>query len=275
MSSSGSRASVRGRETLSLTAGSPSTDVASSCRSSGSFSPAVVVATTLIDSPHHWPRPHATSAPFSAALLAGVEQIHERRAEQRVRARVAEQVGPCLVRVDEDAFLNVRDRVDGARHERLELFLVLIRREQRLVERALEPKRAQLALGDAAQALGLAERDEILRAGEQRLGDVGFLRGLADDDERHGARGLLLDLGDLADRRRQAVREEAQELRRMVVDRARERVDLRDPVATDRVAAIAQRAVDELDVVFATAEHDERYRGLRHAVSCSRAKGAV
>ena len=53
----------------------------------------------------------------------------------------------------------------------------------------------------------------------------------------------------------------------MVVDGARERVDLRDPVAAHRVAAIAQRAIDELDVVFATAEHDERYRGLSHAVT--------
>ena len=90
--------------------------------------------------------------------------------------------------------------------------------------------------------------------------------GVADDHERHGAGGLLLDLGDLADRRRQAVGEEAQQLGRVLVDRAGEGVDLRDPVAADRVAAVAQRAVDELDVVFATAEHDERYRGLGHAV---------
>jgi hypothetical protein len=137
---------------------------------------------------------------FERRLAGAVERIHERRAEQRLGVRVAEQIGPRLVRVDEDAFLNVGDCVDGARHERLELLLVLIRREQRFVERLLEPERAQLALGDAAQAVGLAERDEILGARQQRLGDVGLLGGLADDDERHGARDVLLDLGDLADR---------------------------------------------------------------------------
>ena len=214
--------------------------------------------------------PLASAARDERALQSGlarrVEEIHERRTEQRVRARMAEQVRPCLVRVDEDAFLNMRDRVDGARHERLELLLVLVGGEQRLVERPLEPERAQLALGHAAQALGLAERHEVLRAGEKGLGDVGFLRRAADDDERHGARCFLLDLGDLADRRWQAIGEEAQQLRRMVVDRARERVDLRDPMAMHGMAAIAQRSVDELDVVFATAEHDERYLGLRHAL---------
>jgi hypothetical protein len=61
----------------------------------------------------------------------------------------------------------------------------------------------------------------------------------------------------------------------MVVHRGRERVDLCDPMATHGVAAIAQRTVDELDVVFATAEHDERYRGLRHAVDVRVAKGTV
>src|SRR5688572_7863358 len=205
-------------------------------------------------------------------LARRVERIHERCPEQRFGARMAEQVGPRLVRIDEDALLNVGDRVDGPRQERLELRLVLIRRGQRFVERTLEPKRTHLALCDAAQTLGLPQRDEILSACEQRLGDVGLLRRLADDDERDRGGGMLLDLGDRADRRRQAVRKEAQQLWGVLLERAEERVDLRDPMTADRVTTIAQRAVDELDVVFATAEHDERYRGLSHAVSCSRAK---
>ena len=180
-----------------------------------------------------------------------------------------------MVGIDENALLNVGDGVDGTRQERLQLLLILIGRKQRFVERPLEPERPQLALGHAAQPLGLAERYQVLRAGEQRLGDVGFLRGVADDQERHGAGGLLLDLRDLTDRRRQAVGEEAQQLGGVIVDRARQRVDLRDPMATDRVAAVAQRAVDELDVVFATAEHDERYRGLGHAVVIRRVRPAV
>jgi hypothetical protein len=41
------------------------------------------------------------------------------------------------------------------------------------------------------------------------------------------------------------------------------------------MAAVAQRAIDELDIVFATAEDDERYRGLGHAVFCSIERAAV
>ncbi len=95
----------------------------------------------------------------------------------------------------------------------LSCFLYWFAENSSLIQRALEPKGAQLALGDAAQAVDLAERHEILRAGEQRFGDVGLLRGVADDDERYGDRRLLLDLGDLADRCGQAVGEEAQQLR--------------------------------------------------------------
>ena len=109
-------------------------------------------------------------------------------------------------------------------------------------------------------------RDEVLSAGQESLGNVGFLRRLADDDERHRAGSLLLDLGDLADRHRQAIGEEAKQLGRVAVHRAGERIDLRDPIATDGMAAVAQRAIDELDVVFAAAEHDERDGGLRHLV---------
>jgi hypothetical protein len=88
----------------------------------------------------------------------------------------------------------------------------------------------------------------------------------ADDDEWHGAPGLFLDLGDLADRRRQAIGKETQELWIVIVDGADERLELRDPMAADRMAAIAQGTVDELDVVFATAQHDQRYRSLRHVL---------
>ena len=56
---------------------------------------------------------------------------------------------------------------------------------------------------------------------------------------------------------------------RVLVERNRERVDLRDPVATDRVSAVAHRAIDQLDVVLSTGQNDQRNRrlGLGHAVS--------
>jgi hypothetical protein len=163
----------------------------------------------------------------------------------------------------------VRDRVDRPGHEFLELLFVLVGGLQRLVERALEPKRAQLALGHAAQPFRLPERDQVLRAGEQRVGDVGFFGCFADHHERDRVCGLPLDLRDLANWRREAVREEAEQLRVVVVERVGEGVELCDPVTADRVAAVSERSIDELDVVFATAQDDQRYRRLHlgHAES--------
>ncbi len=153
---------------------------------------------------------------------------------------MAEHIRPGLVRVDENALVDVRDRVHRARHEVSELALVLVRRHQRFVERAFEAERAQLAFGDAAQALGLPEGHEILRAREQRVCDVGFLGRFAHDDQRHHVGGLLPDLRDLADGGWQAVGEEAEELCVVIVECARERIDLCDPVAAHRMPTVTQ-----------------------------------
>jgi hypothetical protein len=194
-------------------------------------------------------------------LAPGLEKVHE-GTERGLGFRAPEEIGPGLVRIDDDALMDVRDRVDGPGHEGFELPLVLVRGLQCLVERALEPVRAQLALRYAAQPLGLAERHEVLRACEQRVGDVGFFGRLADDYERNRTRRLLLDLRDLADRSGQTVGEEAEKLGLVLVERARERVDLGDPKAADRMAAVPEGAVHELDVVLATAKDNQRYRSL-------------
>ncbi len=55
----------------------------------------------------------------------------------------------------------------------------------------------------------------------------------------------------------------------MIVERVRERIDLCDPVAAHRMPTVAQRAVDQLDVVLSAGQNDQRHRRLRlgHALS--------
>ncbi len=78
---------------------------------------------------------------FERGLARRVERVHQRAAERGVLIGVAEELGPGLIRVDDDAVLHVRDRVDRAGHEVFELAFVLARGLERLVQRALEAKR--------------------------------------------------------------------------------------------------------------------------------------
>ena len=68
-------------------------------------------------------RPLALQARDQRALdrgvRLGVEGIHQRRADDRVGIREAVQLEPRRIRVDDDAFLHVRDRIGRAGHERL------------------------------------------------------------------------------------------------------------------------------------------------------------
>ena len=84
------------------------------------------------------------------------EQIHQRRAGQRIVAGVAEQLEPRAVGIDDDAFLHVRDGVRRALEKILQLLAVLARRRQRGRQRALQPVGAQLARGDRLQAAAVA-----------------------------------------------------------------------------------------------------------------------
>ena len=65
-----------------------------------------------------------------------------------------------------------------------------------------------------------------------------------------------LSLDDIAYRGRQAVGEEAQQLRSLGINGLGQRLEFRDPVAAYRMTAVPQRAVHELDVVLTTAQYD-------------------
>jgi hypothetical protein len=50
----------------------------------------------------------------------------------------------------------------------------------------------------------------------------------------------------------------------MALERVGEGVDRLDPVAVHRMAAVAQRAIDQFDVVLASGQYDQRYLCLGH-----------
>ena len=93
-------------------------------------------------------RPFALQAGDERALERRMgfllEQIHQRRAGERIVARIAEQLQPRAVGVDDDALLHVRDGVGGALEEVLQLLAVLARRGERGRQGAFQPIGAQL-----------------------------------------------------------------------------------------------------------------------------------
>ena len=122
-----------------------------------------------------WLAPFALQARDQRALEGGVrlvfEQIHERRAGERVVARIAEQFDPRAIGVHDDAFLHVRDGVGRAFEKVLQLLAVFARRGQRGRQRALQAMGAQLARSDRLQAAAIRERHHILAAEAHGLGD--------------------------------------------------------------------------------------------------------
>ena len=231
-------------------------------------------ATTLIDPPCPLTAPQATSAPLRrpGCRPRRCPSAERRAALSGSGCRKGLPTPDSRRRGCPPARARSRRR---SRHERLELPLVLVRGEQRLVQRALEPEGAQLALGDAAQALGLAERHEICApassASAMSVSSAALLT--TTSGTVPAACCLILAISRIGAGRLSGKKHRSSgEWSSM---RAGERVDLRDPMAAHGMAAIAQRAVDELDVVFATAQHDQRYRGLRHACMIRVARGAV
>ena len=191
-----------------------------------------------------------------------LEQIHERRAGERIVARVAEQLEPRPVGIDDDALLHVGDGVGRALEEILQLFAILARRGQRRGQRALEAMRAQLAGRDRLQAAAVGERHHVLGARAHRLGDRGLVDLLAHDQHRHLGRGLLLDLHERGQVDAELVDEGDQHLGIELREGVRQVARVRQPGAVHRMAGLAQRAVDGLDVVLRPRHDDHRNGAL-------------
>jgi len=90
-----------------------------------------------------------------------LEQVHDRRAYESRRLGDTEQLEPGGVRVHQDAFLDLGDRIIGALEHHLELAAVILRCTQGAGERALEPEGPQFARNDGLQAIGLQQRHRV------------------------------------------------------------------------------------------------------------------
>ena len=189
-----------------------------------------------------------------------LEQIHQRRAGECILAGIAEQLQPRSVGIDDDALLHVRDGVGRALEEILQLLAILARRGQRRRQGAFQAIRAQLPGDDRLQAAAVGERDHVLGAEAHRIGDRGLIDVLPHDQHRHLGGVLLLHLHDRGEVDSELIDEGDQhlgiELRQGVPQVAR----IRQPGAVHRMAGLAQRAVDCLDVVLRP-RHDDHWDG--------------
>ena len=195
-------------------------------------------------------------------MSLGLEQVHQRSAGERIVARVAEQLEPRAIGIDDDAFLHVRDRVGGAFEEPLQLLAIFARRGQRRRQRPLEAMRAQLAAHHRLQAAAVGERHHVLGARAHRFGDHGLVDLLAHDHHRHFGSALLLDLDERAQVDAELVDEGDEQLGIELRDGIRQVARVRQPRAMHRMAGIAQRAVDGLDVVLRPRHDDQWNRAL-------------
>ncbi len=122
---------------------------------------------------------------LEGGVAAGVEQVHERLAEQVARIRVAEEFAPGGIDVDDDAFLHVRDRIGRARHERTHLVAVLAGGRERAVQRMVEPRGVEFARGDGLQPAAGSQRHDVGGTEFEATNEVGLGERLAHHEGRH------------------------------------------------------------------------------------------
>ena len=97
------------------------------------------------------------------------EIIHQGLRLHRGRVLETEQVEPRGIRIDDDALLDVRDRIGRAGHERAHLVAVLACRGERTGEGAVERSEMQFALGDSRQPRPRLQRDDVARSAPDRV----------------------------------------------------------------------------------------------------------
>ncbi len=183
--------------------------------------------------------------------MAGVvEIVHQRQPDDLVAAGGPEQYYPGVIGIGDDPFLDQCDRSRRLLHVVLELLLVLSRRVDRGVQRAFDAQRAQLARDDGLETVLEVHRDEVAGAQAHGFLDAGLVRLRGErDDGNLGVMAILL-LDDFADRVGVSVAIQDQQLDVLGVERLAEIFRLADPVAMGGVARIAQRAVNQRDIVL-------------------------
>ena len=194
-------------------------------------------------------------------VIVGVEGVHQGRADDFLGIRIAEEREPGRVRVDDDAFLHQRNRVRRALDDVLELLLRFARGSERRGQRAVEPVSAQLAADDELQARNVGQRDRVLGAERERLGDHVLVDILAHDQHRHVGR----EAGAKVHRAREVhdalVGEQHEHLGRGLGQGVAQVARVRQPGDVDRVARVSEGLVDRLDIVLTARERNHRNGG--------------
>ena len=122
--------------------------------------------------------------------------------------------------------------------------------------------RFELARGDGLETTGMFQRDDVAGALLHRCSDDVLVDLIARDQYRNFGAELLADRHDL--RRIGGIRTDKrdQHVRTDLLKRIAKVVELPDPVASNRVACIAQGAVDGFDVVLMSRQDDHRHSAL-------------
>ena len=189
-------------------------------------------------------------------VAAGVEHVHERLAEQVARIRVPEEFAPGRIDVDDDAFLHVRDRVGRARHERAHLVAVLTGGGERAVQCIVEPCGVEFARGDGLQPAAGSQRHDVGGTELEATNEVGFGERIAHHEGRHTRSETRTLLHRAVEFVRVGDAEEQQLWRIGRAERVREVAELPHPRAVNRLARVAQGAVDDLDGVLLPRQDD-------------------
>ena len=211
-------------------------------------------------------RPFALQAgkqgPLQCALRLLVESIHQGLAVHRRGIRVAEQLEPGGIHIDDDPLLDLGDRISGACHEGLQLLPGFPCGCQRRIEGTLKAEGAQFAGDDRLQSLAMGEGHHVACTVLHGPRDRIFIDLFARENDWHFGRALVAHVHDRG------------EFCRVVADYGNEHLgvdlsecvgqvmEVADPAAVHGVARIAKRAVNDFDVVLRPRQDNHRYRTL-------------
>ena len=194
-------------------------------------------------------------------VVVGVEGVHQRRADDLLGIRIAEEREPGGIRVDDDAFLHLGNGVGRSFDDVLQLLLRLARRGERRGQRAVEPVGAKLTADDELQPRHVDKRHRVLGAQGEGLGDRILVEFLAHDEHRHIRREARAEIHRAREVDNALVGKQHQHLGRGLGQRVAQVARVGKPRDVDRVARVPECLVDRLDIVLTARQGNHRNGG--------------
>jgi hypothetical protein len=215
---------------------------------------------------HHGSRAQRVACPFAlggcdqgtleCGMATGLEQVHQRLAEQVAGITAPEELDPRWIHVDDDAFLHVRNGIGRACHEGAHLVAILVGGCKRAAQGMIEAGGVQFSRCYRLQSRVGMQRDDILCAHFDSLDQVCLGNRVAHHQRGHARREpcTLLQGG----REFVAIDEtEEQQLWRTRCEGIGEVCQVAHPGAMHRVAGVAQDAVDDFDGILLPRQDDD------------------